>query len=31
MKLGRKGGMKYKDMRLEDIGCWGDFDFGRLR
>lgn len=30
-KLGRKGGTKYKDMRSEDTGRWGDLDSGRPR
>ncbi|KAL6360451.1 hypothetical protein LRP88_06157 [Fusarium phalaenopsidis] len=30
-KLGRKGGTKYKDMRTEDTGRWGDIDGGRRR
>lgn len=30
-KLGRKGGTKYKDMRSEDTGRWGDIDAGRPR
>lgn len=28
-KLGRKGGTKYKDMRSEDTGRWGDIGGGR--
>lgn len=28
-KLGKKGGTKYKDMRSEDTGSWGQYDNGR--
>lgn len=28
-KLGRKGGTKYRDMRTEDTGSWGQFDDNR--
>ncbi|KAF4989507.1 hypothetical protein FDECE_14700 [Fusarium decemcellulare] len=30
-KLGRKGASKYKDMRSEDTGRWGDIGGGRKR
>ncbi|KAL3957529.1 hypothetical protein ACCO45_008107 [Purpureocillium lilacinum] len=30
-KLGRKGDTKYKDMRSEDTGSWGQFDRGAGR
>ncbi|KAF5024876.1 hypothetical protein F66182_3034 [Fusarium sp. NRRL 66182] len=30
-KLGRKGATKYKDMRTEDTGRWGDIGVGRKR
>lgn len=30
-KLGKKGGTKYRDMRSEDTGHWGQFDDGRGR
>ncbi|CAM1508238.1 Fc.00g050860.m01.CDS01 [Cosmosporella sp. VM-42] len=30
-KLGRKGGTKYKDMRTEDTGRWGDIGDDRRR
>ena len=30
-KLGRKGASKYKDMRAEDTGRWGNLDDGRRK
>ncbi|KAK2593848.1 hypothetical protein QQS21_008425 [Conoideocrella luteorostrata] len=30
-KLGKKGATKYRDMRSEDTGRWGEFDDGRRR
>ncbi|KAK7215326.1 hypothetical protein V2G26_003329 [Clonostachys chloroleuca] len=30
-KLGKKGATRYKDMRTEDTGRWGQFDDGRRR